>query len=312
MASILITGGTGLVGTALTHSLIADGHRVIILSRTKKTSTHPSIQYALWDIDKEWIEAGAIEAADAIVHLAGASVAEKRWTKKRKQEIVDSRVKTGRLLLKYLKNTQHHVNSFVSASAIGWYGPDTSKSLTDGFVETDPADSSFLGETCKQWEAAVSDLPTTIRLVILRTGIVLAKSGGALKEFMKPASKGFATIMGSGNQLMSWIALEDLVRIYNTAIFNHELNGIYNAVAPIHITNKKFMLMLTRKLKGPLFISIHIPAFVLKMVLGEMSIEVLKSATVSANKIKQSGFTFLSPSADVALDKILNPPSTTQ
>lgn len=312
MASILITGGSGLIGTAITQALIQEGHRVTILTRTEKKSAHPNIRYAKWNIGEQWIEAGAVEESDGIIHLAGASVAEKRWTKKRKQEIVDSRVKSGQLLVKYLNETRHRVQVLVSASAIGWYGPDTTTSLASGFRETDPADASFLGETCRQWEASVSDVPPSVRLVILRTGIVLSKSGGALKEFMKPASKGFATIMGNGSQVISWIEIGDLVRMYSKAVFDKEITGVYNAVAPIHITNKNFMMALTRKLRGALFMSLHIPAFVLKIVLGEMSVEVLKSATVNSEKIRLAGFTFLYPSVDAALEKLIEkkPPAT--
>ena len=173
MQTVLITGGTGMVGTSLTELLLSKGYQVIILTRKPQASNVPNLTYAVWDIAKGYIDPLAIGKADTIVHLAGAGVADKRWSKKRKQEIVDSRVMSGALMVKYLTEIPHQVKTVVAASAIGWYGPDTAKSLQHGFVETDPVDDAFLGDTCKRWEESVKPLETLgIKLVSLRIGIV--------------------------------------------------------------------------------------------------------------------------------------------
>ena len=191
MQTVLITGGTGMVGSSLTQLLLSKGYQVIILTRKPQISPIPNLTYAVWDIAKGYIDPLAIGKADAIVHLAGAGVADKRWSKKRKQEIVDSRVISGALLVKYLSESSHQVKTVVAASAIGWYGPDTEQSLQHGFVETDPVDAAFLGDTCKRWEDSVKPVETMgIKLVSLRIGIVLNKQGGALAEFIKPAQFG--------------------------------------------------------------------------------------------------------------------------
>jgi uncharacterized protein (TIGR01777 family) len=165
------------------------------------------------------------------------------------------------------------------------------------FVETDPAAEDFLGTACKAWEASI-DLVSSFgkRFVKLRTGIVLSNEGGALKEFKKPLRFGVAAILGNGKQVISWIYIEDLVRLYIYAIENSKLNGVYNAVAPFPVTNRNLVLQLAKCVRGKFFVPVYIPSFILKIVLGEMSIEVLKSASVSCEKIKKEGYTFIYPS----------------
>jgi uncharacterized protein (TIGR01777 family) len=237
--------------------------------------------------------------------LAGAGVADKRWSKKRKQEIVDSRVMSGELLVKYLTENSHQVKTVVAASAIGWYGPDTEQSLMNGFTETDPVDGAFLGDTCKRWEDSVKPIETLgIRLVTLRIGIVLNKKGGALAEFIKPAQFGMATIFGNGQQMVSWIHYHDLCKMILFGIQTDFLKGVYNAVSPDPISNKDLIIAITKKLRG-FYLPIPVPAFVLKIMLGEMSIEILKSAKVSSKKIEEAGFKFDYPTLHSTLNELL-------
>lgn len=306
MATILITGGTGLIGTALSKVLISKGHEVIILSRGQSATGEIGYSIAHWDPEKQVIDVAAVQKADYIINLAGAGIADKRWTQKRKQEIIDSRVKSGELLVKTLKENTNKVKAMISASAIGWYGDDAKrKPSRKAFIEDDHADDGFLGETCQLWEASIDPVQELgKRLVKLRTGIVLSKEGGALKEFRMPVRFGVAAILGSGRQLMSWIHIDDLTRLMLFAIEHEPLHGVYNAVASQPVTNKHFMLKLAEKIKGRFYIPLYVPSFVLKAVLGGMSVEVLKSATVSNSKIGLAGFQFLYPTIDAALSDL--------
>jgi uncharacterized protein len=302
MATVLITGGTGLIGTALGQALLNKGYNVIILSRQGGDKPPAGqLSYATWNAEQQTIDKEAVGKADYIIHLAGAGVADKRWTEERKQEILDSRVNSCRLIADSLKTIPHKVKAVVSSSAIGWYGADPVIPNPQPFDENHPADTAFLGATCRQWEESIE--PVTqggVRLVKLRTGIVLSKKGGALKEFLKPLKFGIAAILGTGKQVISWIHMDDLVSMYIAAMENETLQGAYNAVAPNPVSNKELTLTLARS-RHRFFIPIHVPSFVLKWVLGEMSIEVLKSATVSAAKIEKTGFVFKFPSITAAL-----------
>ncbi len=312
MAVILISGGTGLVGTALTKLLLAKGHKVIILTRNLKRAidrqaADERLTYARWNADEQSIDRDAIEKADYIVHLAGEGIADKRWGAKRKKEIVQSRIQSSGLLIKALKEIPNHVKAVVSASAIGWYGPDKPAPRSQhGFVESDPSDQSFLGETCRWWEESIQPVTSLgVRLAKFRFGVVLANEGGAFKEFKKPVQFGIASILGAGKQVISWIHVDDLCRLIAFAIENDHIKGVYNAVAPNPVTNKELMFSLAKKMRGKSFIPIHVPEWVLKAMLGEMSIEVLKSTTVSSGKIQQAGFQFLYPQIDAALNDLI-------
>jgi len=312
MATILITGGTGMIGKRVTEALLKKEHEVIIL--TRKASKHEfraagKLSFAEWNIEKQMIDETAIAKADYIIHLAGANLGEKRWTKKRKAEMVSSRVDSGKLIVESLRKIPNKIKTVISASAIGWYGPDLSHKQSIGgtrFKESDVAYNDFLGRTCKEWEDAIH--PVTElgkRLIILRTGIVLSREGGVIPRYFTPLKLGLASILGSGKQMISWIHIDDLVRLYITAIENEKLSGVYNAVSPNPVSNKEFVLSLA-KTRNKFFIPFRVPSFVLKIVLGEMSIEVLKSATVSSEKVQQAGFNFLYPTINSAIQEIIS------
>src|SRR5688500_12164950 len=246
--TIMITGGTGLIGRALSEEFAEQGFKVIVFTRNpeanKKYATD-FVRYAPWNIEEGTYDRVALQAADIIVHLAGENIAAKKWTPKRKQEIVDSRLKSSELLIKAIRETPNKVKTVVSASAIGWYGPDPKIPNPKPFIETDEHFPDFLGETCKQWEDSIQ--PVALfgkRLVKIRTGLVLSNKGGILPELQKSLRFGAAGILGGGKQVMSWIHIDDLVRIYLYAITNTSLNGVYNAVSPKPVSNKELVVKL--------------------------------------------------------------------
>ncbi|MEO6253572.1 MAG: TIGR01777 family oxidoreductase [Ferruginibacter sp.] len=301
--TILITGGTGLVGKALTNALLAKGYKVIVLSRNPKKGSE-DLGYARWDIKKQEIDIAAVQRADHIIHLAGAGVVEKKWTEAYKKEILESRTESSRLIVDTLKNNENKVKTVISASAIGWYGED--RLPVQPFTETDPADDSFLGETCKLWEASIEPVTNQgKRLVKLRIGILLSKDGGALAEFKKPIRFCAAAILGNGKQVVSWVHIDDLCRMFIAAIENEMMQGSYNAVAPAPVTNKTLTLVLAKKRNGKFYVPLHVPAFVLKIMLGQRSLEVLKSTTVSCKKIMDTGFEFNYTNIESALENLV-------
>ncbi len=301
MQKVVITGGTGLVGRQLIRMLLSRGWEVLVLTRSlPHKPAEPGIRYAQWDVKKGVLDPAVFTGSTAIIHLAGAGVVEQRWSAAYKQEILDSRVKSGALLLQALRSAPHQINTFISASAIGWYGPD--EEGAPAFTETAPPAGDFLGSTCRQWEASVQGATALgIRLVTLRIGIVLSGEGGALAEFKKPLRSGVAAILGSGHQVISWIQVEDLCRIFLQALENPGMEGVYNAVAPQPVSNRALTLELARQMRGNRYLPVHVPAWLLRLVMGESSIEVLKSCTVSCEKLRSTGFTFLYPAIRTAL-----------
>ncbi len=306
MQTILITGGTGLIGKTLVPFLTSREYQVIILTRNKEEhNSLPNVSYALWDIKKQEIDISAVQKADFIIHLAGAGVVDHKWTKDYKKIIVESRTQSSALLVKALRENKNEVKAIVSASAIGWYGAD--KSANKAYTEDDPPAKDFLGETCRLWEESISKAELlNIRVCKIRTGIVLDKNGGALQEFIKPIKFGLAAILGSGKQMVSWIHVEDHCRLILQAIEHSNMSGSYNSVAPNPVTNKQLVLQAAEILKGKFFVALHVPVFMLKIMMGSRSTEILKSTTVSCTKIKATGFTFIYPSIKPALENLLN------
>ncbi len=305
---VLITGGTGLIGTALCNLLIKKGYRVSVLTREKPSvqKQQANVEYKEWNIAEQVIDTDAVQRADFIIHLAGAGVADKRWTEKRKKEIKESRTQSSALLVKALKEISNKVKAVISSSAIGWYGDDPVIPNPKPFVETDPPDYDFLGETCRLWEESID--PVTLsgkRLVKLRTGVVLSNEGGAFAEFKKPVRFGVAGILGNGKQIISWLHIDDLCRMFVNAIENESWSGAYNAVAPKPVSNRELILQVAKCLKGKFYVPMYVPSFALKLALGGLSQEVLKSTTVCSDKIRKAGFDFTFPTIEGALKNLL-------
>ncbi|EPR65734.1 TIGR01777 family oxidoreductase [Cyclobacterium qasimii] len=297
MQHILITGGSGLVGASITKRLEAIGKKVAWLSRNPDEHSQKSF---FWDPKKGDIEEDAIEWADAVIHLAGAGVADKRWTEERKKVILDSRIDSSDLLYKALKKAKKKPQAIVCSSAVGYYGFDTGEKLV---FEGDPAGDDFLADVVKKWEKATDKFQElNIRTVTFRIGIVLAKEGGALKEMLKPP---VAAPLGSGHQYLSWIFIEDLSRMIEYALENHGVSGIYNAVGPVPVTNK-VLTQRAAEYKGKPFVNIGVPSFALKLGLGEMANMVLGGNRVSNEKIEGTGFKFEYGDLNQALKKIFN------
>jgi len=300
MERILISGGAGLVGKQLCKKLKDKGYSVAILSRASSQDT--GIPTYAWNIDKKEIEKEAIETADYIIHLAGANIGDKRWSAKRRQLIIDSRVDSGQLILEKIKENKNKLKAFISASAVGYYGAITSDKI---FCETDDPCNDFIGETCRQWEQSANGFEKLgIRTVKIRTGIVLTRQGGALAKMLIPIKIGIGSPSGSGKQYMPWIHIDDLYGIYIKAIEDMQMNGAYNAVAPDHNTNSDFTKTLAYVLKKPFWFP-NIPAIIMKIIFGKMSAILLKGSRVSSDKIRTAGYNFLFPDLEGALTNLL-------
>lgn len=295
MKNILITGGSGLIGKNITQLLESEGHAVAWLSRNPKKYAQKSFS---WDIEKTSIDHAAIEWADGIIHLAGEGVAEKRWTPDRKIAILESRTHSTSLLHEAIQHASKKPEFFISASAVGFYGFDTEDKLVD---ENTKPGTDFLAQVVIAWENEVKKIADLgLRTVLLRIGIVLDKDGGALKEMMKPP---IAAPLGSGNQWMSWIAIDDLVRMFSFAVNDKKLSGSYNAVGPNPATNAE-LTKAAAKHAGKTYIGLGVPGFGLKLILGEMAMMVLGGNKVSSKKIQEAGFEFTYPKLDGAMKEI--------
>ena len=285
---ILVTGMTGLVGQEIRKLCQAMEVDVNYLStRENMLEDRPECKGFYWDPAEGVIDHRCLNGAEAIIHLAGANVA-KKWTRSYKQEIIDSRVDSTRLLIDTLKENQHSVQQVVSASAIGIYGSSLTK-LHD--EESNELADDFLGNVVKKWEAAVDGFkPINIPVCKLRIGMVLSRNGGALEKIVKPINKYVGAPLGSGDQWQSWIHVFDLASMFLFAV-QADLDGVYNAVAPNPVTNKNMTQQIAEHLDKPLILP-KVPEFALKIGLGEMANVVLASQLVSANKIKEEGFNF--------------------
>ena len=295
---VLITGGTGLIGSSLTEFLLKKGHEVVHLSR--KPAEQAVVRTYHWDIRKGYIEDGALDGIDVIVHLAGAGIADKKWSPKQKELILSSRVDSAELLLDQINKRGTSLKVFISASGISYYGLKTVDHI---FSENDPPSEEFIGDVCVKWEAAADKFTENSRVVKLRTGIVLAKNGGALEKIIKPIRFGFGAPLGTGSQWVPYIHLHDLVRMYYFCMVN-EVECVFNAVNGDHITNSDLTKAAAKTLGKPLWLP-NVPSFVLKMIFGEMGDLVLEGSRVSSDKMQGKGFSFDYPNLGDTLRDLL-------
>lgn len=298
---VLVTGATGLIGNELVSLLLKNGVYINYLTTSEdKLQSEQRYSGFYWNPDNGNIDENCIDDVDAIIHLAGASVS-KRWTKAYKQEILESRVLSTNVLYSLLKNKPNKVKQFISASAIGIYPDSKEKVYSEDSTETD---NSFLGNVVKKWEEAVDQIKRLdIKVAKVRTGIVLSGNGGALTEMAKPVKMGVGSPLGTGKQMQSWIHIQDLVGIYYY-ILTHELDGVYNAVAPYPVTNATLMKTVAKVLNMPFFMP-NVPKFMLEAVLGEMHQILLSSQNVSARKIIGDGYQFKYLSLEKAIKEAL-------
>lgn len=305
MKTVLITGGSGMIGRRLSELLIEKGYDVIWLSREKHIKA--DIPRYRWDLLAGKIDEEALEEADVIVHLAGVGIADGRWTEARKRMIVGSRVRSAQLLLEKLKKMGTKIDAFISASAVGYYGAVTSDKI---FTEEDDYDETdFLGTTCHKWEEQAAQFTTDldIRSVSIRTGVVLSKSSELVQKAVLPTRFWLGAPLGKGTQYMNWIHIDDLCQIYIKAIEDEIMTGAYNAVAPEEATNADFMKTIANLLRKPMFLP-RVPEFVFKLFLGEASQIILGGSRISAQKIQDAGYEFKYKTLHDALNQILIKP----
>jgi uncharacterized protein (TIGR01777 family) len=303
MKTIGITGGTGFTGRHIAKLLISKGYEVLIFTRNPaKSKPEPHISYALWNPKTNEADYIALQLLDGIIHLAGEGVADKRWTAQRKKAILESRTIGTTFLVKLLQEHAPKCKVFIGASAIGYYGPDRD---TAPFTEDCKPYDDFLGTTCVQWETASELIQSIMRRVIIRNGIILGNDGGAFPEFEKPTRFGIFPKLGGGKQILSWIHIDDLAALYVYALEHEYMTGTYNAVAPSPVS-QKLLIYTIAHIKNKLPLGIPVPVWILKLMLGEMSIEVLKSTTVSSAKTEASGFVFSYSTIAKAIKQLLN------
>ena len=296
MSRILITGASGLVGTRLTKVLLERGHEVSHLGRSKKAS---SVKSFMWDVNAGTIDPQALQHIDAVIHLAGAGIADERWSKKRKQEILESRTKSTALLVRKINEGNNTVQTLVSASAIGYYGMTLS---TEEFTEDSQPGTGFLADVVTAWEREADQVKNK-RLVKIRIGVVLSKNDGALTEIVKPVRVGFGAPLGTGDQYVSWIHLDDLCAMFVKAVEDESMQGPYNATAGA-VTNRELTITIAKALHKPLWLP-AVPGFALKLFLGEMADLVLSGSKVTSNKIRKTGFSFQFDTLEKALSNLL-------
>lgn len=295
--NILITGASGLIGTRLMQLLPSFKRSVFQLSRSDRSGNA-----YVWDVSKGVLDPEALRNKDAIIHLAGASVGDERWTATRKIEILKSRTESTRLLFDRLKKGGHHVRHFISASAIGYYG---FQNENDWHNEDSPPGKDFLAQVTRAWEEEVDKISQLgIRVVKLRIGIALSAEGGALKEIANPVKFFVGAPLGSGRQPVSWIHIDDVCGIFIKALEDNSMKGAYNAVAPNPVDNRTLTKAIGKALGKPVILP-PIPEFVLKLIIGEMAEIVVTGSKISCQKIIDAGYQFKFTNVQSAVDNLL-------
>lgn len=283
---VLITGGSGTVGQALSYALLNQGFEVCHLSRSK--GKNPDIPTFIWDVNMGEIDECCLDGVQTIIHLAGTGIADSRWTNKRKKEIINSRTQSISLIYALMQVKKNEVKTVISASASGFYSNRGDKLLDE---QSSPR-NDFMSECCKLWEQAVDKgTEMGLRIVKFRTGVVLDKTSGALVKIAQPIKVGLGAALGSGKQWVSWIAINDVVKMYLFALQRTSLTGVFNMATPNPVTNKQLTIAIAKQLQKPLWLP-NVPAFALKLALGQMSLVVLGSTKMEVSKIQKAGFTF--------------------
>ncbi|MCB0763904.1 MAG: TIGR01777 family oxidoreductase [Flavobacteriales bacterium] len=286
MSTILITGGSGMIGTALTRKLLDLGHVVRHLSRTPGDRNR--VPAFGWDVAKGRVDVRALQGVDHIVHLAGAGIVDKRWTEERVRLLIASRADSAALLLRVATAEGLLPRSFVSAAGIGHHGAITTDKV---FTEEDPPGTDTIARISVAWEDAADQWARHTRVVKLRTPIVLSSAGGALGKLAAPVRWGLGAPLGSGRQWMPWVHIDDLIQVYAHALFNEHMHGAYNVNASDHIRNREFMATLAKALHRPYFLP-AVPGVLLKLLLGESAAVILQGSRASNAKIRETGFRF--------------------
>ena len=279
MAIILITGGSGLIGSALTAALLQSDHEVRHLTRAHK-AVGP-LRTFLWNAEAGTMDRSALDGVDHIIHLSGAGIADKRWSTARMRELYASRGGAARFLLRTAKESGMQPKSFISASGIGFYGAVTGQHI---FTEDDPAGTDAIGRLTVDWENAADEWSPSCRVVKLRTPMVLAREGGALKRLSFPFRFGLGAALGNGKQWMPWVHIDDLVATYVQAVSDEAMHGAYNVVAAEQPTNNDFMRAVAKAMGKPFFLP-NVPAFALRIALGELSGILLEGSRASNAKL---------------------------
>jgi uncharacterized protein (TIGR01777 family) len=297
-AKVLITGGSGLLGTRLTELLLSKGYQVAHLARKRHSKN--GVKVYEWDPSKNKLEKGALHGVDYIIHLAGEGIADKKWTQERKTQILQSRIQGPRFLLEEVKKHSIALKGFFSASGINYF--DQKSDVV--FEEQDAPGKDFVADVVVQWEQAAMAFGPLCRVAMFRFGMILDRNEGGLPKISFPVQFGFGTALGSGKQWMNWIHIEDAARCFVHAIENETIQGPYNAVAPQHVNNKEFTREVGKAIGMPVFMP-NVPAFVLKLVFGELSELVKQGSRASSKKLSNSGFIFHHPELREALQSIL-------
>lgn len=289
MKKILIAGGTGFVGKQLIDFLVGKGYSIHVLTRNLRANPLENIRFFQWEIERQYIDKKAFEGVEILINLTGANIGEKRWTEQRKKEIIDSRINSIDVLYQYISENKFNINTFISSSAVGFYGAVTTDKT---FVETSESGNDFLASVCQKWEdAALKFNDLGIRTIILRKGVILGKEGGMVKKLSPLAKLGINVSLGSGKQYLPWIDIRDLVRLYDFILSNTQLKGIFNAVATEQITMSDLSKALLQAFGKKSFLP-NAPAFVIRLLFGEMAVMLLEGSKVSNEKLKTTGFIF--------------------